>query len=254
MNIKETFLNLTTITHPYGTEKLLEEFLPKEINKDEFGNYYIIINESRTMFTCHLDNADWHNNKINHIFEDNFIKTDGKTILGADDKAGATILLYMIYKNVPGTYYFFLGEERGMTGSKAILNIKKQWFIDNFDRCISFDRREYGSIITNQLGMDCCSHKFADALAKEYKKQNLKHKKDPTGIYTDSAAFIYTIPECTNISVGYFSEHSNYEKQDIKYLEKLSEISIKIDWENLPTIGIKNKKPDYYYKDEEFWI
>ena len=42
-----------------------------------------------------------------------------KTILGADDKAGMVILLYMIEKKIPGLYYFFIGEEVGCIGSNA---------------------------------------------------------------------------------------------------------------------------------------
>lgn len=232
MNIKEKFLELTKYNTPYGTESILEPLLPKGIKKDEFGNYYIRIGKSKTMFTAHLDDASWGGSteKVNHIFNGDMIETDGTTILGADDKAGVTILLYMIEHNIPGTYYFFLGEECGMVGSEGILKIKEDWFSANFKRCISFDRKGYGSIISKQLGKKCCSDDFVESLIKQY---DIPHINDPGGIFTDSAAFIDIIPECTNISVGYFYEHSNYEKQDIKYLEKLAKSSLKVKWDEL---------------------
>jgi putative aminopeptidase FrvX len=241
MNIKDTFLKLTKYNVPYKKESYLKKFLPKKIEKDIIGNYFIKIGNSRTMFTSHLDDASWNYdlNKVNHIIKNNIISTDGRSILGADDKAGVTIMLYMIEKKVPGLYYFFIGEESGMVGSKGILNAQINKFKD-YDRCISFDRRGYGSVITYQMGRESCSLEFANALVEQYNINGLPHRKDYGGIYTDSAAFINTIPECTNLSVGYFNEHSHMETQDIEYLEKMSIISTKIKWDDLP-IGEKNK-------------
>lgn len=246
-SVKKTFLNLTQYNIPYGFEEVLEDSLPKSIKKDEIGNYYLSIGNSRTMFTAHLDDASWGYGvkEVKHIINNNIIRTDGRTVLGADDKAGVTILLYMINNNIPGTYYFFIGEESGMIGSSSILDIKKDWFIENFDRCISFDRRGYGSIISRQLGGECCSNEFVSALSKQFSNNGMIFKDDNSGIFTDSAAFIGIIPECTNISVGYFNEHSNNEYQDIEYLSTLCNVCIKIDWENLPVIGVGDIIDDY---------
>lgn len=64
------------------------------------------------MFTCHLDTCCHKQEFVNHVQDDRFIRTDGKSI-GADDKAGMVVLLYMIEKGIPGIYYFFIGEEVG---------------------------------------------------------------------------------------------------------------------------------------------
>ena len=59
------------------------------------------------------------------------------------------------------------------------------------------------------------------------------------------------IDECTNISCGYFNEHTVSEKQDIEFLELLSIACTKIDWETLPierscdNISYKGKKSTY---------
>ena len=110
-NIKEKFLELTSKTITYGSEDELKSFLPDDIKQDVVGNYYYRIGKSKSLFTAHLDDASWSSgDKINHIIEDEFIKTDGSTILGADDRSGVVILLYMIHNKVPGTYYFFVGK------------------------------------------------------------------------------------------------------------------------------------------------
>lgn len=231
MNIRETFLELTSKTYPYGYEEDLEKFLPNGFTKDAQGNYFYKVGESRTAFACHLDTACKFQTDVKHTFIGNLIKSDGKSILGADDKAGVTVLLYLIEKNVPGLYCFFVGEEVGCIGSGYAST--NQSFKD-YDRMISFDRRGYGSIITHQSSLRCCSDEFGNALAKELNMHDMNMSLDNTGVYTDSAEFIEYIPECTNISVGYYHEHTHQEQQDISHLVKLCKASVLVDWESLP--------------------
>lgn len=239
---RSTFLSMVTKTYPHGHEEEVLQFLP-ELSKDKFGNYYTIIGENpTTMFTSHLDTAD-REQKVPNLLSrkdengDEIIYTDGSTILGADDKSGVTIMLYMLDKNVPGLYYFFIGEERGGIGSNKVSSEFDSFdYLKNIKRCVSFDRRRTGSIITQQLGRVCCSNEFATALSKEYAKTGLNFSLDPTGIYTDSASFIDDISECTNISVGYENEHTGKELQNMTFLAKLCEASTKVDWDSLPAI------------------
>lgn len=276
IKIKDTFLKLTSRRYPNGTEDLamdiVKEILPSVIFKqDEFGNYFTIVKKSDdtlsdTMFTSHLDtidngpynpkekwdydlkkmmpNPDYVNEiddkSVTHVFEGVFIKTDGNTNLGADDKAGTTIMMNMISENVPGLYYFFLGEESGCIGSSSLSKIFEKLDLPIINRCVSFDRRGYDSIITHQ-GSQTSSDVFATELANRYNEYGFWYKPDPTGVYTDSAEFTYVISECTNISVGYFSEHTKTERQDIEFLELLAVVSAKIDWDTLPIVREKNK-------------
>lgn len=248
MNIKEKFLSLTTQTYPHGTEHNLFDKLPQNLEMDDFGNLFIKIGESDVMFTSHLDTATSALTEITHVFEDNIIKTDGKSILGADDKAGVTVMLYMIEKNIPGLYYFFLGEEVGCIGSKKVSEAHKVEKIPYINKVISFDRRGTGSIITFQSGSRCCSDKFGEELSKRLNEieTSFSYKNDPTGVYTDSAQFVKIYPECTNISVGYYSEHTYLERQDIEHLTKLAEACTKIDWNSLP-VDRDPSKVEYSY-------
>lgn len=238
---RATFLSLTTMTYPHGNEEDVVKFLPN-LNIDKFGNRWKIIggnSQPDVMFTSHLDTADFDQVKTNLFSRmeggDEIIYTDGKSIIGADDKAGVTTMLYMMAHGVQGLYYFFIGEERGGIGSnKLSFDFDNQPHLKNVKKCISFDRRRTGSVITKQLGRVCCSDKFATALCEEYNKNGLNFSIDPTGVYTDSASFIDEIPECTNISVGYENEHTVREIQNMSFLEKLCKASVNVNWSGLP--------------------
>jgi hypothetical protein len=251
MNIEKKFLQLTSHTYPHGTEEKLFNMLPKQLKKDEFGNLFLKIGDSDTMFTSHLDTATSANTIVNHVIKDEFgkrmIETDGKSILGADCKAGVVIMLYMIEKKIPGLYYFFLGEEVGCVGSKKVAAKHTIDPIPEITKVVSFDRRGTDSVITYQTNGRCCSDEFANELAKELNKSDdtFSYKTDPTGVYTDSAQFVKVYPECTNISVGYYSEHTFRERQDIKHLEKLAIACTKVDWNSLP---VKRDKTKVEYK------
>jgi hypothetical protein len=245
MNFKDTFLKLTEYTVPFGYEDTLESLLPNGFKKDEVGNYYYVIGESKTLFTTHLDTASKDRVKINHIIDNNIIKTDGSSILGGDNKAGCCVLFYLIENKIPGTYYFFLGEESTVHknlpyGSLMALENNPDRF--KFNRSISFDRKEKGQMVVRQIAKNCASTEFADALIFEYKNLGVEYEKDKTGYYTDNAFFSDIIPECVNLSVGVWNEHTKNEYVDISYTEKVAKASAKIDWENLPTLRNLDKK------------
>jgi len=263
MRITRKFKQLTRFTYPHGTENVLLKYLPNGYKEDGLGNYYLQIDDKpSTMFTCHLDTACSYSKKVNHIEEGDFIKTDGTTILGADDKAGMTVILYMIEKQIPGLYYFFIGEEVGCIGSGRLSSKWSEYEFSNYiKKVVSFDRRGTDSVITEQMFGVCCSDKFAIELSSQLNLTNkdFNFSPDPTGIYTDSAKFMDLVPECTNISVGYYNEHSVNEKQDINFLRKLCDAVCKVDWESLPVerdpMDINNWNDDYFddFDDEDSW-
>ena len=268
-DVRSTFISLVTSTYPNPNEDQVVKYLPQDLTKDKYGNYYKIIGTSETMFTCHLDTADSGSPKkvvlYNEMLESNkcsvcdkdhahdwpgeFISTDQETILGADDKAGVSVLMYMMAHDIPGVYYFFIGEERGGIGSSEVaFDFLEIEHLKGMKRCISFDRKNYFSIITHQLGDICCSDVFAKALCEEYNKNGMKMGLDSTGVYTDSANFTNLIPECTNISIGYFHEHTRDEILNMTYLIKLAESSIKVNWESLPSNRKVGFDPDILKK------
>jgi hypothetical protein len=240
----DLFDELTDYTYIYGMEDelidIIKDKLPKPLKRDEYGNYFVKIGDSKSLFCCHLDTVGKQKLKVNKEYwvekGNRYVGTDGNTILGADDKTGMVILLNMIDNNVPGMYYFLIGEEIGTVGSSLLYSRKSQMLLSQFDRCVAFDRKEHHSIITRQMGKFCCSDEFADSLIAQFKENGMKYKKDQKGVWTDTALFMGTIPECTNISCGYFDEHSVKERQDLDFMLKLADVTTKIDWENLPVV------------------
>jgi hypothetical protein len=107
-------------------------------------------------------------------------------------------------------------------------------YLTDIKYCVSFDRRRTTSVITHQLGRQCCSNEFAQALCDQYNSHGLNLSLDTTGVYTDSASLMEDIAECTNISVGYYNEHRGTEMQNMTYLKKLAEASVKVNWDSLP--------------------
>jgi hypothetical protein len=55
-------------------------------------------------------------------------------------------------------------------------------------------------------------------------------------VFTPTLLSLLIIPECTNISVGYYSEHTVNEQQDINHLIDLCVACVSVDWESLPVV------------------
>lgn len=245
----ETFLDMCRMTTPHGYEPFVWAFLPMppkgaapgcseqyrnaEQWIDEHGNWHVWIPYGQdytgpiVMWTSHCDTADRTPTNVNFVWKDGFVMTDGLSILGADDKTGVTIMCMMIRAGVPGHYVFFAGEEVGCIGSTALA---KECQEDGYDCCISFDRKGYDSIITHQCSRRTASDEWASELASRIKAvdDSLNYKPDNTGVFTDSRSFADKVSECTNISVGYFGQHTNSEKQDIGFAYDLCIAMIKL--------------------------
>ena len=192
-----------------------------------------------TCFTAHTDTVD---NKEGYnvldVDKKGIITVKGGGVLGADDGSGVYVLLRMILAGKRGLYVFFATEEQGRVGSSSYempVHIKK---------CVSFDRKGYDNLITHQMGERGCSSEFAQAFIAAFE---LPYREDPTGSYTDSYTFFDCVPECINLSVGYFDQHTKQESQDCVFLEKLVEACIALDWENLPACRDPHVIENYGY-------
>lgn len=198
---------------------------------DKKGNYiHIIGDKPKVAFMAHHDTVHYNGGLQKLVLDKNLntvhVEAD---CLGADCTTGVWLILKMIQADVPGVYVIHAAEEVGCIGSKYIVGQNPEWF-DYVDFAISFDRRGYDSVVTHQLGERTCSDDFADSLIDII---GLEMKKDPTGSYTDSNEYVYDIAECTNISVGYFKQHSAKEYQDLDFANKLLDRLIVADWDSL---------------------
>ena len=211
-----------------------EQAYYSEQGKFMFG--YIKVGESKTMFTTHLDTVENYRSGVtksiyldpvtNHLFANN-------QVLGADDGAGVALLCHMITSQVAGHYFFFAGEEVGGIGSSYLAkNFERLFPTLELDRAIAFDRKGTSDVVVEQFCGKCCSEVFALELCNKLGTDYLP----AIGSFTDTANFVDFIPECTNVSVGYYNEHSKDEYLDLTYLQELAEKVCKIDWESLPTV------------------
>lgn len=208
-----------------------------KINRDGAGNLHIdtrISPTNRTLFVAHVDTVhrDQGPNKIRKT--DTHWHADGAP-LGADDGAGVAMLMHLIHSGINAYFVFSQGEECGGIGAKWLAKYQPE-LLDEFDRAIAFDRRGIDSVITHQGYGRCCSDVFAEALSNELCADlTLMYSPDSTGVYTDTAEFTDVIPECTNISVGYYNEHSERESLDVNHIVALAQRCALIDWDSLPT-------------------
>lgn len=239
LNVKLTFLELTDQTCPSYEERDRFQPLMEALGcqEDGLGNYYRQIGESDTMFTCHLDDVSRVRQNVTvRGTGEGLIASDGTTILGADCKAGMSVMLFMMARGTPGLYVFFVAEEVGRIGSEEAAR-RGSLPTQAITKVVSFDRKGYESVITHQSGDRTCSDLFALSLAGALSLTGHFGQDwlpDDTGSYTDSMSFSGQIPECTNLSVGYHNAHLKTESVDLDFVESLAVACSEIDWAALP--------------------
>ena len=271
-DVDPILFKILSVAVPHGHEKDIAALLPQGHHRktDKKGNVFFFIGNAKkhhTMFSCHMDTVHKKPGVLNPVYcPDGFIwggsdlrenTSKNKTrdsayhytpdIVGADDKVGVYIMLKLMEHKVPGLYAFHVGEEVGCVGSKYAAENSKEMF-KSINRCIAFDRRGYNNVITKQRGDICCSDEFAIALSEQLNNNlntpHVRFKPDPTGVYTDSASYTEIIPECTNLSVGYFCSHGPLEHFDLIWLEhSLLPALLKVRWDLLPTKRKAEPKP-----------
>jgi hypothetical protein len=259
--IKNAAFDLIQKTTPYEYEHLIYPIILNLISDHVeglliHGNGNIscrVAGQTRSMFVAHMDTVGVKPEPVVYHETCELISGIGETIIGGDNRAGIITLIAMIRAGIPGFYNFFVGEEKGRKGSIAFANSYETWTKNNIDRCIAFDRKHVVSVITQQHGGKCVSDEFANALSSQ-----LGLFKDPGGSYTDSASFMEIVPECTNISAGFFNEHTSREMWLLSYtLDDLIPKACELAWEKLPTVRVAEpivspyKSYSYSYKDYE---
>ena len=252
MTYRPTYLEMVSYKRPQGSKsqnKFCRRFIRPIFGvPDVHGNYTKIINDGDKLphvaFMAHHDTVHREGGRQTPIAEAEFVKI-AADCLGADCTTGVYIILRMIEANIPGVYVIHAAEEIGCVGSRALVKDTPEWFT-HVKAAISFDRKGYYSIITHQLGRRTCSDAFAHSLAGILGGD---FETDPTGAYTDSNEYVDYIPECTNLSVGYFNQHTSKEFQDVAFMEALITDLIAADWSKL----VIERKAGSYELDEKSW-
>jgi len=210
-------------------EAFCNEYLYPVFGKpDEHGNYiHVIGDQPDIMFTAHTDTVHKIGGLQEVVIENSFATAPNSNCLGADCTTGLWLMLGMIEAGVEGVYVAHAAEEIGGIGSTNLVKDRPTW-LNYIDICISFDRFGTNSIITHQSYMRTASDVFANSLSAVLGMRSMQ--PDTNGLYTDSYEYAEVVAECTNISVGYYSQHTSKESQDLYFAETLLERLCKADW------------------------
>lgn len=234
----ELLISLTELTIPHGKESIIYQKIQdkcnKKLNIDKFGNLYTTIGNSKLLFCAHLDTYSSEVKKVNHVIDGNYLKTDETTILGGDNKVGCAIIINMINNNIPGTYYFFVGEEVGRLGSEYH-NSKID--VNDYTLALTFDRKELGSVCNYQRGMKLANDDLTNCLIQELNKTGYTFFEDQFGLSCDTFTFNEKVNNCINISTGVYDEHKKTERIDINFFKAIYNISIKINWDKIEELS-----------------
>ncbi len=224
--------------HDSDTEQAFcREFLDRVpgMKADAFGNRMIAVGSApRILWSCHVDTVAARGGAQEIAVSDLGIAAlrHGKSgmSLGADDGAGLWIMLNMIAASRPGLYVFHRGEEHGCLGSQWIRRTTPQ-LLGGIDAAIAFDRAGLFDVITHQSYGRTCSDAFATSFASALNELDagFRYRPDNSGVFTDTNEYAGLVPECTNISVGYYSQHGPKETLDLGHCEKLLGAMLRFD-------------------------
>lgn len=230
----QTLIDMLKYRRPEGnpTQKAFcnRFLLPVFGRPDEHGNYILQVGDQPNIcFAAHHDTVHNTGSMQKVVVDGDFITAPNSNCLGADCTTGVWLILEMIKAGVKGTYVVHAAEEVGCQGSKALVNDNPEW-LEYTDAVISFDRLGTKSVVTHQMGMRTCSDAFADSLGAILK---LGMTPDQGGVYTDSNEYEAVVPECTNISVGYYDQHTSRETQSISFATQLRDALVSAEWHKL---------------------
>lgn len=133
-----TFLDLVAVDSPTGHEAAVGAVLVARfgdlgctVTRDDVGNVLAVLpgtREGTVLVATHMDTAGTARGIVPVVGDDGVVRTDGSTILGADDKSGIAgcLELLTLLRTVPGVTYPTLellvtvGEESGLVGSRHL--------------------------------------------------------------------------------------------------------------------------------------
>lgn len=154
-NILKDFIGWVKIDSPSGEEKEISAEITKRlkksglsVNTDETGNIRALMKASKgyekvpsSLFSAHIDTVEPGRGIRPIVMKNGLIRSDGSTILGADDKIGVTAIIHAIEhiseNKIPHgelEFLFTVSEERATAGSRQIkkgwLKSKQGWVFD----------------------------------------------------------------------------------------------------------------------------
>ena len=205
-------------------KRFIQQFIaPLGALPDSHGNYWLTIPQpgdvpSQVLWSSHTDTVHRQGGIQSLAVVDTMVSAVKSDCLGADCTTGVWLMRQMILARVPGVYVFHRAEEIGGLGSQAIA-CRGDQRLAPIKFAIAFDRKGVDSVITHQMMGRCCSEAFVASITPMLPGA---YRSDKTGSFTDTANYVDDISECTNISVGYYAQHTAAETQDLSHMVKLA--------------------------------
>ena len=252
MTPRETLLTMLSYRRPAGSKaerKFIRRFLePLGCKPDGYGNMILRIGTAPILWSSHTDTVHSQGGRQAIVVTpDNVARAGVHNCLGADCTTGVWLMTEMIKDGVEGLYVFHREEEVGGNGSEYI-RTKTPELLADIQYAIAFDRYGDSSIITHQWGGRSASQSFAYSLADVLGWSGLDFKPDSGGTFTDTANYVDVIPECSNISVGYYGQHTKRESQDLEFADRLLETILGADFTRL--VADRTPAKASYYDDD----
>lgn len=232
-------LDILSYRRPHLSHSLREcaeaHVIPLGAVPDSYGNLILDIGEApHILWSAHLDT-------VHTVAGRQRIYANGKRImtlpgrkgflpncLGADDGVGIWLLCEMVKAGIAGRYVWHQNEEHGGLGSSHIVDTRSA-VLDGITIAMAFDRRGTQDVITHQFGGRTASDAFALSFATALDKAGLGGYRPEHGIFTDTANYADTLPECSNLSCGYANEHHTNEVVDVVHVLKLRDALCVLD-------------------------
>lgn len=177
---------------------------------DKAGNRIARIGTAPVLWSSHTDTAHAKDGAARLSYGGGLLTLapgEKASCLGADCTVGVWLMRHLYLARVPGLYIWHAAEEIGGIGSDHIARETPD-ILAGIQWAIALDRRGTGDVITHQGGVRTASESFTNALADALGDD---YAPDDGGTFTDTANYAHLVPECTNISVGYYQAHTARE-------------------------------------------
>lgn len=168
------------------------------------------------LLNAHLDTV-YGFDEGRKILKQGKIWSSTEGILGADDRAGVTILLELARRmdelnfNGKVKFIFTVEEEIGLIGARNI----DAYFLSDVDAAFVADRRGAGDIITSRgSGLKLCDEAYGNWIEEIATGAGLNDWKCRPGGSSDTKIWASHGIQSVNLSVGYQNEHTSEEYLD----------------------------------------
>lgn len=234
----------STSFHEINIQKYIVNFLNslnKEFTIDEVGNIYCF-NSGYPFLSAHMDAVPLNNHKSSlYTFNDenlNYCIGGLEGNIGADDKCGIAIILFLLQENKFINFIFTVGEESDICYGSTFFIKKNGNLLKKLPFGLVLDRKGKSDIICHENNYGTLS--FQSYLHEISIENNFGYS--PTkGVFSDANNFKNYI-SCANLSVGYYNPHTYFEYVVLDYLSNSCSFvnAIINDWE----------KTDYVFKSD----